>query len=762
MTTADRVRASQVNDSIECHVVRIVSSGLIVALEDGRTGIIRSRELTWDRSLDAPPLTFHKDDTLQAVILSEDKKSGHLELSHKRVIAYPWKKVTNGAYREGQLVRGEVVNLVHNGAYVQLEPGIDGFVPNDQIPGGAGRQTEELLWLRDRIEAIVTRVRLDEDLLDLSILDCLEKRLGQRASRSGQTDLSFDPSRYPSSVLPASEHRAQLRQCVGQRIHRVCVIDDESDFADGLAEWLARFGYEVSTTKDSVIDSTEDRLADLYLIDVDLGETDGRDTAKTLCARQPDARIVLMTALDRLDEHESVDESLLVDGILLKPLDYEEVLDLLAELETSKPKPIDLQNLSLGQRDQSFLEYVANQPSLRQGEEISLNEALHRLRRHTGAHSAYLLRVDLFTLRISIAGCSCLSEGYLTQSQLDTLKQSVVRNIAIDKEIIRSGTISGHDRFASLLRVFNLESLIGVPIPDVGIDARYVLLLLHPEPDQFSEAHMVEALGVSHLLASYLQQEAIGAIVTKAQRSILFGQLSAGLLHELKNKINSIGQQMQNMELDLEDLADKAKGLPARLWTRDLTKRTTLMKAEYADLRTMTFENLGILGQERLISVDVNELLQKTARTVAPLAKANKVRMEIRQDQHIPRITTISLRLEQVFLNIALNAVQQMALMHSPYGSLQIATKYEGQDSEHPLTIRFTDDGPGIHKSLWEWIFDLGTTTRPDGSGLGLFVSQGLIQSLGGQVAVEQSFMFVGTTMVIRLPRTYTEEVFHA
>ena len=69
-----------------------------------------------------------------------------------------------------------------------------------------------------------------------------------------------------------------------------------------------------------------------------------------------------------------------------------------------------------------------------------------------------------------------------------------------------------------------------------------------------------------------------------------------------------------------------------------------------------------------------------------------------------------------------------------------------------PIQVRFSDMGPGIHGSHLERVFDLGFSTRPDGSGLGLFTTRRLIESMSGSITVEKSAMLLGVTFLVELP----------
>jgi signal transduction histidine kinase len=105
--------------------------------------------------------------------------------------------------------------------------------------------------------------------------------------------------------------------------------------------------------------------------------------------------------------------------------------------------------------------------------------------------------------------------------------------------------------------------------------------------------------------------------------------------------------------------------------------------------------------------------------------------------------------LRQVFLNLLLNAIQQMAAIRR-HGSIDVEIAYEtGQEM---IQVRIRDDGPGIHSTLWERIFDFGFTTRKGGAGLGLTISREIVSKLRGTLSVEESHMLWGTTFLLELP----------
>src|SRR4029453_11965609 len=116
-----------------------------------------------------------------------------------------------------------------------------------------------------------------------------------------------------------------------------------------------------------------------------------------------------------------------------------------------------------------------------------------------------------------------------------------------------------------------------------------------------------------------------------------------------------------------------------------------------------------------------------------------------------PRMEMGASRIKQVFLNIINNAVYAM----KEGGSLTIRTSPDGAT----VRIAFEDAGPGIPPDILGRIFDPFFTTKPEGSGtgLGLAVRLGIVQSHGGNIDV-RSQVGHGTTFTVVLPFTHDRD----
>jgi len=739
-------------DKVKVRVVQQVSAGVMVRLENGQRGIIRRRELSWKRSLGADEQVVAVGDELDVVVLQAGPPGGLWELSLKRTCD-PWEKVRAGKYRSGDVVSGEVVNLEPYGAFVELEPGIDGLLPNGAIPGSRDREIQDLLWIGDQVETVITRIDDEKRHIDLSIIERLTKRRNVEAERAAGVSAAVSSVQRASGTSLFSPPDWASSQGVGP----VLVVDDDRELADGLAEWLCRLGFQVSTAYEGTAALTADSTYDLVFLDLELGDQDGLDVARQIACRDSRTRIVLMTGLDWFERGLEGEEELEVSAVLVKPLDYDEVLQVLraaarGELTGTTPQRWLAPEESVGLVEN--LSTVYQEPSAARQK---LERVLDGLRGECGA-KAVLFEIDPPTQRVSIAASSGLDMEGIEQSQLQPLRFSPVRDVALDGERIQEPDAPNQGGFDRLLQLFFFESCVAVPIPTVGHDARYALFLFDPDTGRPLSEHMAHALSASYFIATVLHEERVRALIRAAQRPILVGQLASASLHELGNHLGRIEQYAQNLKLDCAELAEAPRSTPPIVFSGRMQRRVEGILDTNAALRGIVADQLGLRGREVAAVVDVNALLEKTARQVAPLARENRVRVLSRLDARLPRTVAIPLELEQVFLNLALNAVQQMGAQVPRGEVLEISSLYQPRDAGLPIKVRFRDEGPGVHRSLWDWIFEMGTSTREGGTGLGLFISRNLIERMGGRLSVEQSRMFVGSTFLVELPVVVTKE----
>jgi signal transduction histidine kinase len=125
--------------------------------------------------------------------------------------------------------------------------------------------------------------------------------------------------------------------------------------------------------------------------------------------------------------------------------------------------------------------------------------------------------------------------------------------------------------------------------------------------------------------------------------------------------------------------------------------------------------------------------------------KSHYVRVTRRLADDLPRPELVADRVQQIFLNLVFNAVDAMP----DGGELTLATRYDEQADE--VVVDFKDCGSGIPQDMLPHIFDPFFSTKREGTGLGLFVSQNIAQEHGGRIEVD-SEEGAGCTFSVHLP----------
>jgi two-component system, NtrC family, sensor kinase len=231
------------------------------------------------------------------------------------------------------------------------------------------------------------------------------------------------------------------------------------------------------------------------------------------------------------------------------------------------------------------------------------------------------------------------------------------------------------------------------------------------------------------------------AQLTQSEKLSSIGLLAAGVAHEVNTPLAVISSYAQMLSKHMRDDARLAPVL------EKITQQT--FRASEIVNGLLNFSRTS--GSE-FTSVDLNELLRDTLVLLEHQMKTAQIRIETNFDPHLPRIHGNRGKLQQVILNLILNAKDAMFGLPSP--TLRIAT-FTGAGR---ALVRIQDTGAGIEREHLLRIYDpfFTTKTQPKdgahkGTGLGLAVSYGIIQEHAGKIHVE-SEVGVGTAFQLEFP----------
>jgi PAS domain S-box-containing protein len=210
--------------------------------------------------------------------------------------------------------------------------------------------------------------------------------------------------------------------------------------------------------------------------------------------------------------------------------------------------------------------------------------------------------------------------------------------------------------------------------------------------------------------------------------------VAAGIAHELNNPLAVMASRIELMLAADTDIGPQ---------TRD----DLLVLQRNIERASRISHNMLSLARQRpgaRVAVDMNGAVEEAMLIVGAEARAGAIRYETSLDRSLPPVMAEPTGIEQVLINFILNSRDAGAR------AIRIETAPAPGRTGH-LRLSISDDGEGIASDVLEKLFQPFFTTKPKGTGLGLWLSQRIIQDHGGSIAVE-STAGKGATFVITLP----------
>jgi len=244
-----------------------------------------------------------------------------------------------------------------------------------------------------------------------------------------------------------------------------------------------------------------------------------------------------------------------------------------------------------------------------------------------------------------------------------------------------------------------------------------------------------QALGETRRL--YRNLKVARAQLGRAERLSAVGMLAAGVSHELNNPLGII--------------LSTAGNLREALGVHPCAEDVAIIEAETKRCRGIIqgLLNFAASGESHPVEVDVNDLLRDTFTLAVRDERAHALSVRWQLDHSLPKLWIDPRQMQQVFLNLLMNAADAMAGV----GEVAVRTSESIEGGRRKVQVAFSDQGCGISPTDLEHIFDPFYTTKKGGAGygLGLAVSYGIVAAHGGDITVV-SELGHGTTFTITLP----------
>ncbi len=497
----------------------------------------------------------------------------------------------------------------------------------------------------------------------------------------------------------------------------VFVVDDEPGIALLCSRLLTRAGYKVETQTDphKAIGYLKENKIDLLLVDIRMPEVDGFEVIQHAQRLQPDAAMLIMTG------HGTVETAIRalrqgVDGLILKPFGKgSELIDAvklaLADSQQKRDAARTQALRPLFSVTESLLSETRREPLL----DLIINAICGHLQ---CAHAA------CYQQNTDAKGFSLLaSRGKEPPKKFFDL---IARVDASSNPMLINAAGPGDATLKTLLSGLKLGAAILVPIlrPNMRM-VLYAARDVDQPPFRESDLELFQILARQAAAALenarlYAEQLDYVRKVEESQKALLqaekmaaAGRLSASIAHEVNNPL----QAVQNC-LHLAGREDLPQEKRKEYF--DLA-RTELERLILTVRRMLDFYRPGATSLEK---VDLAEMLQYILNLMSKQLSESNVKIIVDFLGTIPTIKAVGSQIQQVFINLILNAVDAMP----DGGVLNIATR----PLKGGIEIMFQDQGSGIPPEKQPNIFEPFFSTKDGGTGLGLTVSYNIITAHGG------------------------------
>jgi signal transduction histidine kinase len=497
----------------------------------------------------------------------------------------------------------------------------------------------------------------------------------------------------------------------------VFVVDDEPGIALLCNRLLTRAGYkvEIQTNPREAINYLKENKIDLLLVDIRMPEVDGFEVIQHAQRLQPDAAMLIMTG------HGTVETAIRalrqgVDGLILKPFSKgSELIDAvklaLADSQQKRDAARTQALRPLFSVTESLLSETRREPLL----DLIISAICGHL--HCTHAACYQKNTDAkdFSLLAS-RGKELPKKFFDLISRVDTSATPLLIN----------ADGPGDSTLKALLTSLNLGAAILVPIlrPNLRM-VLYAARDMNEPPLRESDLELFQILARQAAAALenarlYAEQLDYVRKVEESQKALLqaekmaaAGRLSASIAHEVNNPLQAVQNCMHLA--GREDLPQEK-----RQEYFDLA-RTELERLIITVRRMLDFYRPGATSLEK---VDLAEMLQYILNLMSKQLSESNVKVIVDFLGTIPIIMAVGSQIQQVFINLILNAVDAMP----EGGVLSIKTR----PLKGGIEIMFQDQGKGIPKEKQANIFEPFFSTKDGGTGLGLTVSYNIVTAHGG------------------------------
>jgi PAS domain S-box-containing protein len=277
-------------------------------------------------------------------------------------------------------------------------------------------------------------------------------------------------------------------------------------------------------------------------------------------------------------------------------------------------------------------------------------------------------------------------------------------------------------------------------MPDGSV--KHVRAVAHAVRDASSNLEFIGAVtDVTAMKRADEQLHEVRAELARVTRVTTVGELTAAIAHEINQPLTGV---VSSGDACLRWLGGQPPNLEAARRAVERMLRDANRAGEVLNrIRAMVVKSPPQRGW-----LDINEIMLEVIALIRGEIQRNGISLRTELGKDVPPVLGDQVQLQQVILNLIMNAIETMSDNGRAQRDLLILS---GQDASDGVLVSVQDSGPGLDQTALDRIFDAFYTTKPDGMGMGLSISRTIIEAHGGQLWATANALR-GATFRFRLP----------